>query len=70
MVPPVTELKSPPDSLTTGADSPVIADSSTDAIPSMTSPSPGIISPADTMTISPFFSSVSYTHLDVYKRQL
>ena len=30
-VPPVTELKSPPDSRMTGADSPVIADSSTDA---------------------------------------
>ena len=29
-VPPVTALRSPPDSRTTGADSPVIADSSTD----------------------------------------
>ena len=46
VVPPVTEQKSPPDSLTTGADSPVMADSSTEAMPSMTSPSPGMISPA------------------------
>ena len=38
------------------ADSPVMADSSTEAMPSMTSPSPGIISPADTITTSPFFS--------------
>ncbi len=41
-VPPVTEEKSPPDSRMTGADSPVIALSSTDAAPSMTSPSPGM----------------------------
>jgi len=41
-VPPVTEEKSPPDSRITGADSPVIALSSTDAAPSMTSPSPGM----------------------------
>ena len=34
VVPPVTEEKSPPASLVTGADSPVIADSSTEAIPS------------------------------------
>ena len=38
-------LRSPPDSRITGADSPVIADSSTLAMPSMTSPSPGMISP-------------------------
>ena len=44
-VPPVTAERSPPDSRMTGADSPVIADSSTDAMPSMISPSPGIISP-------------------------
>ena len=36
--------KSPPDSRVTGADSPVMADSSTDAIPSTTSPSLGISS--------------------------
>ena len=58
VVPPVTEQKSPPDSLTTGADSPVIADSSTEATPSITSPSPGIISPAETRTTSFFFSSL------------
>ena len=45
-VPPVTALRSPPDSRMTGALSPVITDSSTVAIPSMTSPSPGIRSPA------------------------
>ena len=39
-VPPVTALRSPPASRTTGADSPVMADSSV-AAPSMTSPSPG-----------------------------
>ena len=42
-VPPVTAERSPPDSRTTGADSPVMADSSTEAIPAMTSPSPGIV---------------------------
>ena len=46
-VPPVTAERSPPDSRMTGADSPVIADSSTDATPSITSPSPGMISPAE-----------------------
>ena len=52
-VPPVTAERSPPDSRITGADSPVIADSSTDATPSMTSPSPGMSSPAVTSTSSP-----------------
>ena len=47
-VPPVTAERSPPDSRITGADSPVIADSSTEAIPSTTSPSAGITSPAAT----------------------
>ncbi len=56
-VPPVTALRSPPDSLITGADSPVIADSSTVAIPSITVPSPGISSPAVTITMSPRVSS-------------
>ena len=46
MVPPVTALRSPPDSRITGADSPVMADSSTMAIPSITSPSPGMTCPA------------------------
>ncbi len=53
VVPPVTAVRSPPDSRITGADSPVMADSSTDATPSTTSPSPGIVSPAVTTTRSP-----------------
>jgi hypothetical protein len=53
LVPPVTALRSPPDSRITGALSPVMADSSTLAMPSMTSPSPGMVSPASTMTVSP-----------------
>ena len=52
-VPPVTAERSPPDSRITGADSPVMADSSTEATPSMTSPSPGINCPAVTTTTSP-----------------
>ena len=52
-MPPVTALRSPPDSRMTGADSPVIADSSTEATPSTTSPSPGIRSPASQTTMSP-----------------
>ena len=54
VVPPVTALRSPPDSRMTGADSPVIALSSTDAAPSITSPSAGICSPTPTRTRSPF----------------
>ena len=50
LVPPVTADRSPPDSRMTGADSPVMADSSTEATPSTTSPSPGITSPASTTT--------------------
>ena len=61
VVPPVTEEKSPPASLVTGADSPVIADSSTEAIPSITSPSLGINSFVLTITTSPFFSSEAFT---------
>src|SRR5277367_4745347 len=53
LVPPVTAERSPPDSRMTGADSPVMADSSTEATPSMTSPSPGMNSPAVTTTTSP-----------------
>ena len=45
LVPPVTAERSPPLSRMTGADSPVIADSSTEAMPSTTSPSPGMSSP-------------------------
>ena len=52
-VPAVTAERSPPDSRMTGADSPVIADSSTEAMPSSMSPSPGISSPAVTITMSP-----------------
>ena len=53
-VPPVTALRSPPLSRMTGADSPVIAASSTLAIPSITSPSAGMMSPASQTTRSPF----------------
>ena len=53
-VPPVTALLSPPLSLITGADSPVMADSSTEAIPSIISPSAGIVSPDSAITTSPF----------------
>ena len=56
-VPPVTEAKSPPDSRITGALSPVMALSSTEATPSMTSPSSGITSPASTSTTAPLRSS-------------
>ncbi|MCY1184264.1 hypothetical protein D9M73_249430 [compost metagenome] len=60
-VPPVTDEKSPPHSRITGADSPVMADSSTEAAPSMTSPSAGITefarSPASTTTTSPLHRS-------------
>ena len=56
-VPPVTAERSPPDSRITGADSPVIADSSTEPTPSMISPSAGMISPASTITTSPRCSS-------------
>ena len=59
LVPPVTALRSPPASRITGADSPVIADSSTEAIPSITVPSPGIASPASTTTTSPRTSSAA-----------
>ena len=63
-VPPVTAERSPPDSRTTGADSPVMADSSTEAMPWMMSPSPGIDSPADTTTMSPSRRSPDETSLD------
>ena len=55
-VPPVTALRSPPLSRMTGALSPVIALSSTDATPSTISPSPGMKSPASTSTRSPLRS--------------
>ena len=60
-VPPVTLLRSPPLSRMTGALSPVIALSSTEATPSMTSPSPGIMSPASTSTTSSLRSVAAET---------
>ncbi len=60
-VPPVTAVRSPPDSRMTGADSPVIADSSTEATPSMISPSDGMNSPAFTITMSSFRRLVAGT---------
>src|SRR5262249_49206541 len=51
-VPPVTALRSPPASRITGALSPVMALSSTEAMPSMISPSLGMNSPATTRTTS------------------
>ena len=60
-VPPVTAERSPPLSRMTGALSPVIADSSTEATPSMTSPSLGITSPVSTSTISPFLRLAAAT---------
>src|SRR5580658_8442476 len=60
-VPPVTAERSPPDSRMTGADSPVMADSSTEAMPSITSPSLGINSPISTMTTSPCLRSGAAT---------
>ena len=62
-VPPVTAERSPPDSRMTGADSPVIAASLTEAMPSITSPSEGMVSPASTNTRSPTFRFVPGTIL-------
>ncbi len=62
VVPPVTLLRmSVPGSLSTGADSPVMADSLTKPTPSTTSPSPGIVSPSLTTTRSPRRSSAEPT---------
>src|SRR6266542_1557849 len=52
-VPPVTELRSPPLSRITGALSPVMALSLTEATPSTTSPSAGMKSPVSTSTTWP-----------------
>ena len=52
----------------TGADSPVIADSSTEAMPSITSPSLGIRSPASTSTMSPCFSCGRGHRLEARRR--
>ena len=58
-VPPVTAEKSPPASRSTGADSPVTALSFTEATPSTTSPSAGIVSLASTSTRSPRFKALA-----------
>ena len=60
-VPPVTAERSPPLSLITGADSPVIADSSIEATPSTTSPSEGTMSLASQTTRSPLTSPAAAT---------
>ena len=60
-VPPVTAERSPPLSRMTGADSPVMADSSIEAMPSITSPSLGMSSPAATSTMSSWRSSGAAT---------
>src|SRR5579883_2041784 len=60
-VPPVTAERSPPLSRMTGADSPVMELSLTEATPSMTSPSLGMRSPASTSTTSPGLSEVPGT---------
>ena len=65
LVPPVTAERSPPDSRMTGADSPVMADSSTEAMPSMISPSEGMKSLASQTTMSPLFSSAAATSSSV-----
>ena len=64
-MPPVTAERSPPASRITGADSPVIADSSTEPTPSMISPSAGMTSPASTTTTSPRCSSGAGTSSSV-----
>ena len=64
-VPPVTAEKSPPDSRTTGADSPVMALSSTEATPSITSPSSGMMSPGldqHHVAFAQIFSACSGSH--------
>ena len=60
-VPPVTELRSPPLSRMTGALSPVIAASFTEATPSTTVPSAGMKSPISTRTTSPLRSAEADT---------
>ena len=63
VVPPVTAERSPPLSRITGADSPVMANSLTVAMPLTTSPSPGMMSPACTSTRSPLRSDRGGDHL-------
>ena len=64
-MPPVTAERSPPDSRMTGADSPVMADSSTEAMPSTISPSEGIRSLASQTTRSPLANSAAGTSVSV-----
>ena len=65
VVPAVTdENMSVPGSRSTGADSPVIADSLTNATPSITSPSAGMMSAFSTRTTSPLRNAVAGTLLD------
>src|SRR5262245_21293300 len=59
-VPPVTAERSPPASRMTGADSPVMAASLTEAMPSITSPSEGMRSPASTSTTCPGASLLAW----------
>ena len=66
-VPPVTAERSPPLSRITGADSPVMAASLTEATPSITSPSHGIRSPVCTSTMSPL-RSLRRGHLCPFRR--
>ena len=68
-VPAVTAERSPPASRITGADSPVIAASLTEATPSITSPSAGMRSPVSTSTISPTSSCVAGTFPQVIADQ-
>ncbi|MPM46047.1 hypothetical protein SDC9_92741 [bioreactor metagenome] len=60
-VPPVTDEKSPPASRITGAESPVMALSSTDATPSSTVPSSAMVSPASIKITAPERSSLEGT---------
>ena len=62
-VPPVTALRSPPLSRMTGALSPVMALSFTEAMPSTTSPSAGMRSPASTRTRSSLRRAVAGTRV-------
>ena len=66
-VPPVTPERSPPASRMTGALSPVIALSSTEATPSTISPSAGMTWPASTSTRSPVRSWVEGTNWPILR---
>ena len=64
------EMTSSPASAWRGTDSPVRAAVSSCVVPSRMTPSMGTRSPGLTTMTSPTATSVSYTHLDVYKRQV